>query len=219
MLLLATPLAANAERMPAAFDGVEEGRNFVGLLEFPDTSGDVSVMMLCASQVEPSGKMTETGCMVRNNLEAAFGIAIQKAVKKARMTPASIEGKRYKIYLQFRVEFIKEGDDKRIFVYSNPGDAENIDAYGKDFIAGQRVIGKERWMKVCPARADFGITARAHLGADGVASSVSLSHGYGIVPTGSCQQAIIQTIESSLYTPAMAGGEAVPSAFVEPFGN
>jgi hypothetical protein len=211
--------SAWAEYRPASFDVEEEKRSFADLLEFPDISGDVSVMMMCASQIATSGKMTETGCMIRNNGEVVFGKAIQAAAKKARVTPAEINGKEYKVYLQFRVEFIKEGDSKRIHVWSNPGDAENIEAYGDEYVAAQRVIGKEPWMKVCPARAQFALTARAHVSVEGVASSVSLNYGYGIVPTGNCQQAIIDTIVQSAFTPAMADGEPVPSAFVEPFGN
>jgi len=213
------PLRAFAERVPASFKVDEEKRSFPDLLEFPDISGNVSIMLNCASQIPGSGKMTETGCIIRNNGEVVFGKSVQAAAKKARVTPAVIDGKQQKVYLQFRVEFVKEGDSKRISVLPNPGDAENTEAYGNDYVAAQRVIGKEPWMKVCPARAQFALTARAHVDIEGVGSSVNLTYGYGIVPTGNCQQAITQTIEQSLFTPAMADGEAVPSAFVEPFGN
>ena len=222
LAVLCTGLAsfsARADFTPASFQVEEEKRSFAGLVVFPDISGDVSIMLMCASQVATSGKMTETGCMIRNNGDVAFAKAIQAAAKKARVTPAVINGKKYKVYLQFRVEFIKEGDSKRINVWSNPGDAENIEAYGNEYIAAQRVIGKEAWMKVCPARAQFALTARAHVSVEGVPSNVSLNYGYGIVPTGNCQQAIIDTILQSPFTPAMADGEPVPSAFVEPFGN
>jgi hypothetical protein len=217
-MIFASPQAA-AQRIPAVFEIEDTDRSFPSLLLFPDVAGDFSVMMLCASQIETSGKMKETGCMIRNNGEAVFGDVIQKAAKKARVAPATIDGKEQKVYLQFRVEFIKEGDAKKIRVYANTGDAENVDAYGDEYIAAQRVIGKEQWMKVCPARAQYGLTARAHVSAEGVASNVNLQHGYGIVPTGTCQQAIVQTIETSLFTPAMIENEPVPSAFVEPFGN
>ena len=222
MVLVFMPFAsphAAAQRVPAMFEFEEPERSFPALLQFPDVAGNFSIMLLCASQVEASGKMTDTFCVIRNNGEVPFGQAVQKAAKKARMTPAIIDGKEQKVYLQFRVEFIKEGDTEDIHIFSNTGDAENVEAYGSDFIAAQRVIGKEPWMKVCPARAEYGITARAHVSVEGVASSVSLHHGYGIVPTGTCQEAVIRTIEGSLFTPAMVGDEPVPSAFVEPFGN
>jgi hypothetical protein len=103
-------ISAWAEFSPASFDVDEEKRSFADLLEFPDISGNVSIMMMCASQIATSGKMSETGCMIRNNGEVVFGRAVQAAAKKARVTPAEINGKEYKVYLQFRVEFIKEGD-------------------------------------------------------------------------------------------------------------
>lgn len=218
-ILCTLSIAAHAEGTPAKFEQDEPKRSFPDLLVFPDVSGNLSIMMLCWSQIEISGKMTDTFCLVRNNTEFAFGKSVQDAAKRSRLSPAIIDGKRRKVYLQFRVEYIKEKDSTQIIVYSNPGDAENIEAYGKDHVAAQRVIGKELWMKVCPGRADFGLTARAHVSIEGVASNVSLAHGYGIVPTGRCQQAIVDTIENSLFTPAYADGEAVPSAFLEPFGN
>ncbi len=217
MLVVSSPAAA--QRIPATFENDDAKRFFPGMLQFPDVAGNFAIMMLCASQIETSGKMKETFCLIRNNGDAVFGDVIQQAAKKARLTPACIDGKQQKIYLQFRVEFTKEGDARNIYVYSNTGDPENVEAYGNEYIAAQRVIGKEAWMKVCPARAQFGITARAHVDVEGVASNVSLQHGYGIVPTGTCQQAIIQTIESSPFTPAMVDNEPVPSSFVEPFGN
>ena len=214
----ASPHAA-AQRVPAMFELDEPERSFPTLLQFPDVAGNFSIMLLCVSQIETSGKMKDTFCVIRNNGEVPFGQAVQKAAKKARLMPATIDGKKQKIYLQFRVEFIKEGETKSMQIYSNPGDAENVEAYGNDFIAAQRVIGKEPWMKVCPARAQYGLTARAHVSVEGVASNVSLHHGFGIVPTGPCQQEIVRTIENSLFTPAMFEGQPVPSAFVEPFGN
>lgn len=217
--MIASAGPAAAERTPAMFETGESKQQFPSLLVFPDIAGNVSIMLHCASQIEPSGKMKDTFCVIRNNGEVVFGAAVQKAAKKARLTPASIDGKGQKVYLQFRIEFIKEGDSKTIHIYSNTGDAENVEAYGNDHVAAQRVIGKEPWMNVCPGRAQFGITARAHVSVEGVASNVSLHHGYGIVPTGTCQQSIIRTIESSAFTPAMSGNEPVPSAFVEPFGN
>ncbi|MDH4047367.1 MAG: hypothetical protein OEW68_00835 [Gammaproteobacteria bacterium] len=219
LTILALPVAAKAERLPALFEGDNPDRIFQNLVEFPDISGNASVMMLCASQVEGSGKMKDTFCYIRNNADFTYNEAIQKAAKKALLKPATIDGKRQKIYLQFRVEFTKKDEEKHIIVHLNTGDAENLEAYGPDFIAAQRVIGKERWMKVCPLRADFALTARAHVSVEGVGSNVSLAHGYGIVPTGNCQQAIVDTIEQSPFIPAMVDGEAVPSAFVEPFGN
>lgn len=217
MLLLAG--FAQAERIPSTFGDSAAERALARLIAFPKIEGKVSVMLNCVSQIQTSGKMKTTLCYVENQFDTPFAAAVQKAAKKALMTPGVIDGKKRDMYLQFRVEFIQDGDEQEILLYPNPAEPENLKEYGMGHIAAQRSIGKEPWMKVCPQRAGYVIVARAHVNIEGVASSVSLHHGAGIVPTGPCQQAIIDTVTGSDYAPATVDGVAVPSTFVEPFGN
>lgn len=219
ILLLTTFCAVAAEFRPASFDHEESKRRLVDRIEFPDVSGKISAMLLCFSQIEKSGKMKETGCYTKDNFESQFAAAIVKAAKRASMVPAQIDGKAYKIFMQFRVEFIADGDEREIKLYPNPGYNENVDAYGEEHVAGQRVIGKEPWQDVCPQRAQYLVAVRAFLGEDGHTESPSIERLSGIMPAPDCQTAIKETILSSLYIPAMADGYAVPSAFVETFGN
>ena len=135
------------------------------------------------------------------------------------MIPAVIDGKKRKVYVQFRVEFIAKDDDRDIYVYANPGYAENVEAYGYEHIAAQRAIGKEAWQDVCPQRARYLLAAKVFIGEDGQAGTPNLEHLNGIVPTAECQNAIRATVQQSSYTPGMADGYAVPSAYVETFGN
>lgn len=210
---------AAADPRPADFDYEDEDRRLDNRIEFPEVKGDVSVMISCFSQIERNGKMDTTGCIARDNFHAPFAAAIMDAAKKARVRPAVIDGKERKIYLQFRVEFVAKDDARDITLYLNPGNSENVDAYGPDHIAAQRVIGKEPWQDVCPQRAQFLVLARAFVGEDGRAQSPSLERMGGIMPAPDCQEAIKQTILESAYTPAMADGYPVPSAFVEMFSN
>lgn len=218
-LLLAASNAAGVEFRAAAFDHEEAKRRLADRIEFPDVSGKVSAMILCFSQIEKSGKMKETGCYTKDNFESRFAEAVVKAAKRSQMTPALIDGKPYKIYMQFRVEFTADGDDRQIKLYPNPGYNENVDAYGADHVAGQRVIGKEPWQDVCPQRAKYLVAVRAFLGEDGRSQSPSIERLTGIMPAPDCQNAIKETILSSRFVPAMADGYPVPSAFVETFGN
>lgn len=213
------PGTAFADRVPATFGDPEAERALGRLIVFPEIEGKVSVMLNCISQVQTSGKMRETGCYIKDQFDSPFAEAVKKAAKKARMMPAEIDGKNREIYLQFRVEFIQEGEKQEILMYANPAEPENLQEYGMHHIAAQRAIGKEPWMKVCPQRAGYIVVARAHVSMEGVGSSVSLQHGAGIRPTGPCQQAIIDTVASSDFTPTTVDGVAVPSTFVEPFGN
>lgn len=219
LALAVTALAAEGRR-PANFDHEDPKRRFANLLKFPETRGNVTVILNCFSQVQSSGKMEDTGCYVKDNFDGPYVVAVANAAKKARMNPAVINGKPQRIFLQFRVAFKADGEDRIIRYYMNSGYEENMQAYGTDYIAGQRVIGKkEPWQGVCPEKAKFGLWARAYLGEDGQVSNVSLVHGNGIMPVARCQDAIRQTILASAFTPAMSEGVPVPSTFVEVFGN
>lgn len=218
-LLAAGVTHAGGEFTPVGFDHEDPERRLARRIEFPDVSGDATAMLPCFSQIERSGKMTKTGCIAKDSFNAAFAAAVMKAAKKARVTPAVIDGKEQRVYLQFRVEFIAKGDDRYIVLYPNPGYEENVEAYGAGYIAAQRVIGKEPWQDVCPQRAGFAVLAKAFVGDDGQPESPSLERIGGILPAPDCQQSIKETILNSAFTPAMADGFPVPSAFVEIFSN
>ncbi len=219
LFFVAIAAPAVAEMRPADFEFEEVEKRLVNRIEFPDVSGKVSAMISCFSQIEKSGRMKETGCYMKDNFDQQFVAAIIKAAKKAYMTPAIIDGEKQKIYMQFRAEFIADGDDRQIHLYPNPGYIENVDAYGPDHVAGQRAIGKEAWQKVCPQRARYMVLVRAFLGEDGHTENPSVERLSGIMPTPDCQAAIEETILNSVFTPAMADGYPVPSTFVETFGN
>ncbi len=220
ILLLVAGAAWSADNMrPANFEHEESKRRLDMRIVFPKMTRDATVMLLCVSQVAANGRMKETGCYTKDQFEADFASAVIKAAKKAHMNPAIVNGKSQKVYLQFRVEFIAKGDDRKIFLYLNPAYAENVEAYGVEYVAAQRVIGKEPWQDVCPQRANYLLTLRAYVGEDGQSGSPSLEKVSGIMPTNICQNAIKDTILSSAFTPGMADGYPVPSAYVELFGN
>ena len=219
LMLAAASAGAAAEFLPAGFDHEDPKRRLADRIEFPEVGGDVSAMLSCFSRIDRGGKMEQTGCIAKDSFHATFAAAVMKAAKKSRVTPAAIDGKPQSIYLQFRVEFIAKDDERNIILYPNPGYEENVNAYGADYIAAQRVIGREPWQDVCPQRAGFVVLARAFVGEDGRSESPSLERISGILPAPNCQEAIRDTILNSAFTPAMADGYPVPSAFVEIFSN
>lgn len=219
-LFLLAGIAVSAEEMrPATFEHPDPKDRLENRIEFPEVKADMSTMIHCFSQVTARGKMKTTGCYQKDNFDGPFAIAIMKAAKKATMNPAIINGQEKKIYLQFRVEFIAEGESRKIHFYLNPAYTENIEAYGYDHIAAQRVIGKESWQDVCPQRARYIVIVRAFVGEDGRPGNPSIEPINGIMPTPDCQNAIKNTILQSAFTPAFADGVPVPSAFIERFGN
>lgn len=205
---------------PAHFGHDEADRQLFNRIAFPQIKGDVTVMLNCFTQLEASGKMTNTGCLMKDQFDSSFAEAVSIASKKARMTPAEIGGKKVEVYVQFRTEFVAKGDDRTVRVILNPGYPENVAAYGEEHVAAQRVLaGKEAWEKACPQRAQYAVLARAYVGEDGVSDNPSVEHYAGVLPVASCQDAIKSTILGSRYIPAIADGMAVPSTFIEQFGN
>ena len=220
MLLLASATALPADgTRPANFEHEESKRRLYKRIVFPEMTRDATVMLHCVSQIAANGRMKETGCYTKDQFDSDFASAVVKGAKKAYMNPAIIDGKAQKVYLQFRVGFIAKDDDREIYLFLNNGYTENVEAYGTDYTAAQRVIGKEPWQDICPQRANYLLTLRAYVGEDGQSGSPSLDKVSGIMPTVGCQNAIKDTILASAFTPAMADGYAVPSSYVELFGN
>jgi hypothetical protein len=217
--VIALPAIAQETR-PASFDHPEDKRRLLNLLEWPEVSGKIEVVLSCFSQVQDNGKMKSTGCYLRNNYDEPFARAVNEAAKKARLVPAVVDGKEQDVFLQFQVKFVKTEESQDIYFILNPGYEENVKAYGFGHIAGQRVIGKkEPWSAACPQRARYAVWVRAYLSEEGYADNATIDHVEGIVPTATCQDAIKQTILTSRYTPAYSDGQPVPSTFIEAFSN
>ena len=215
---LAFGTSAIAEETSPAFFSTGE-KSLTELIEFPELRGDTSVALSCIGIMNGKGKLEEHGCFRRNPGDETFIAAVYPAIKKARLNPAVYDGKRVHVVFQYRVQFVKTGEEETLNFVANPGYEENVKAYGQDHIAAQRVYGKEGWEKSCPRQARFVVLARANVDYDGTPGSVSLQHADGLTITAGCEKAIIDTVLASRFIPAMADGEAVPSTYVEPFGN
>lgn len=218
-LILLSFLAADAfaQRSPATFGSGEE--SLPALIEFPELKGDTSVTLRCAALVQPDGDMEMNGCYAENPADQLFIEAIVEAAEDAHAQPAIADGEARPVYLQYRVQFVKKAKEETINIYPNPGVQENIDAYGEEHVAAQRVVGNEKWQQECPQSAAYLVWLKAHVAPDGTASNLSLTHGGGLNPTPRCRQAILDTVSASLFFPALAEGQPVPSTYVEPFGN
>ncbi len=211
-------IALGEPAKPALPTDLAEKKSLLNLIKWPETHGDANVRLLCQAIVKSSGKTESVSCYARNNWEPDFAEAVSKAGKKARFVPATQDNKGRKVGFYFQVEFLKKGDDKKINIYMNPGLEENVQEYGPEHVAPQRILGKEYWPDVCPKHARWTVLARGFVDENGVASSVNMTHSAGIVPTSPCLQAIVKTVETSRFSPTYVDGEAVPSAMMEYFG-
>jgi hypothetical protein len=210
--------SVQAEITPASLGSPDDEKYFLKFIGFPETHGDAKVNLDCYMLVRKNGKL-EGDCYVKNNWDPDFAYAVVQGMKKGRMTPAFEGKKQMDMVVQFQTLFEKVGEERTLKILLNTGLPDNTEEYGENHIAAQRVFGYEPWRKNCPKRAEWLVNARAHVNDQGVASSVDLEHVKGIVPTGSCTTAIIETIEKARYSPTLADGVAVPSSYVEPFGN
>lgn len=191
------------------------------MIKFPEAAASSTMdrTLTCQGILKASGKMTQAGCFVKEFTDEPYVAAVNKAAKKARFRAAVYNGKRIGVYFQYRVRFTRKDDEQHITLYANQAYPENLDAYGEDHIAAQRGVMREKWQKYCPSRTRFIAVARAHIAADGTQSSVKVTHGSGIPINNKCNKAIVETIEQSVFIPAYADGEAVPSSYLEAFGN
>jgi hypothetical protein len=212
-----SPAESRAERSAAVLGTGEDALQ--KLIKFPELKGDTTATIRCAARIESNGKMKDNGCAAVSPADQIFIDPINKAARKARLAPAQADGRAQEVYFQYRVEFVKKGDEQAVNVYPNPGVQENIEAYGAAHVAAQRAIGKEKWQDVCPERAQYLVWLKGHVAEDGTPSNLSLTHGGGLKPTPRCQEAILGSAESSIFFPALADGEPVPSTYVEPYGN
>lgn len=210
-------LHAMAAGSPATFEHPEDA--LLPRIKFPELRGDATGRILCTSYVERSGKIDKTGCFLNQPSDQVFVKAVVEGARKARMTPASVNGRPFAVYVQYIVEFSKKGDDEIIIIHNHPGVTENVEVYGVDHIGAQRGQTKEPWMNECPKRVRFAVWARAHVAETGEPSSISLTRAEGAAITERCEDAIIETLQQSTFVPAYADGEPVPSTYVEPFGN
>ena len=212
---------AFAQSTPAMPGDPNAEKYFPKLIEFPETQGDANVRLFCQAMLKKNGKVDQSGCAIQNAWEPDFASAVAKGAKKAQFVPATIDGDGIEVLIYFQVEFLKTQEDgESINVYMNSAITENVEEYGENYIEAQRVFKKiGPWAKICPKRADWILYALAHIDEQGTPSSVNLEHGGGIVPTGECQSAIIEAIESSRFIPAIVDGVPVPSSYIEPFGN
>lgn len=208
---------ALAQRTPALFGSGEE--SLPSLIEFPELQGDTTVTLRCAALAEEDGNLEMNGCYAERPADELFIEPIIEAAEDANVQPAVIDGDERTVYLQYRVKFTKKGKEQTIDVYPNPGVQENIDAYGQEHVAAQRVVGDEEWQDICPENARYLVWLKAHVSPEGVPGNLSLEHTAGINPTARCRQAILDTVSSSPFSPALADGEPVPSTYVEPFSN
>jgi len=216
-MLLCGLTEAATERSPAGFGSGE--KRLDALIRFPKIEVDMDKEFVCQGILKANGRLTERGCYLVESRDTPYVEAIDKAAKKARFKPATYDGRKIGVYFMYRVRFTRKDDEQKISLFANQAYPENLAAYGPDHIAAQRGLTTEKWQKACPSRTRFIVLARAHIAASGKQSSINVTHGSGLPISDTCRNAIVETLQQSVFIPAYADGEAVPSSYLEAFGS
>lgn len=188
-------------------------------LNFPEIKGNTSVLISCSGIIKKNKKLDQALCYKNQAGDEVYIQEIYKAIKKSRFNPAIINKKVVEVFLQFRVYFKQDENDKIIQLISNAGYEENIEAYGMNYTAAQRVLGEEEWQKHCPKYNRYRLLSKAHLSQNGIASNANVTPLNGININQKCNLLINFTINNSQYIPAHANNEPIPSTYIELFGN
>jgi len=217
VVLLCSLTEAATERSPAGFGSGE--KRLDALIRFPEIEVDMDKEFGCQGILKANGRLSERACYLVESRNSPYVEAIDKAGKKARFKPATYNGRKIGVYFMYRVRFTRKDGEQKIFLYANQAYPENLAAYGPDHIAAQRGLTNEKWQNACPSRTRFIVLARAHIAATGEQSSINITHGSGLPISDTCRGAIVETLEQSVFIPAYAEGEAVPSSYLEAFGS
>ncbi len=119
---------------PAHFD-TESMHSIDKQIVFPETDGDVSVLLRCDALIKKNGRKRHLRCAYPEDIDRRYVLAVERAAKKARIAPATVNGKKKTARLQFIVKFEQEGASQRVRFYPNWG--VNFKIYGSNYSGAQ----------------------------------------------------------------------------------
>ncbi len=141
---------------PAHFD-TESKHSIDKQIVFPETDGDVSVLLRCDALIKKNGRKRYLHCAYPEDIDRRYMLAVERAAKKARFAPATVNGKKRRARLQFIVKFEKEGASQRVRFYPNWG--VNFKIYGSNY-SGAQVYDKRRFPRSCATSSRFSVRGK-----------------------------------------------------------
>ncbi|NNF52293.1 MAG: hypothetical protein HKN59_07615 [Gammaproteobacteria bacterium] len=144
-LLTGVALTAAGLAMPAFAVTVTPAIDNDDLAEIAETvrapKTEDPVHVLCETTIESSGRTQYVMCVSRPEGMKEHEQAAIRALKKVRLTPAEVNGKRVRVATPISVVFIP-GDDTRVIAV--PNDGRQAEKYGFDYTSPQR-LGDVNW--------------------------------------------------------------------------
>ena len=199
-------LAQESEYLPANFNN--ESDSLQNLIVFPDISENIDATARCSSELSRFGSFQSLSCLP---LQPELLQAIADVIFDAEMDPATRDGSRQRVMIDFSVRFVKEGGSENIYVY--PNFAVGTEILGPEYIAPQRII---RRLRPGGDECLFQISdywAGVLVSEEGIAMDVSISEPHNM--TERCVNEHSRMIGDLLYIPARKDGVAVQASYYE----
>lgn len=134
----AADAASSSVYVPA--DLLNSSRPLSSLISHPKAPATWDRFIRCATYINKSGRYSRTYCLFEDPEARRYGQAIVRKLAKARATPAYVDGRKVKVWLQFAVLFGSDG--KEIVVIPNHN--RDVISFGANYQGPQRYTRLER---------------------------------------------------------------------------
>lgn len=197
--------ASAADFVPAA--PAEGTRSLQNLVSFPDTEGDLMLIVRCDARLSKIGQVETNHCFMKDNSKSAFERAVATAIFRAKFTAARRDGRRVPVYYQYSVVFEKKNDLKTIIVF--PYHVWSAEQFGVLDSGPQRYTESGRW-KGCGRGILLWISMT--IDEQGIPRDVGIR---GDADHGRCGEMLMKLAASGKFIPAMRGGKRVAVTYSE----
>ena len=207
-------LARGDEIKPAKF--YEDGKDFLSKIDFPEKSFEGTVVVRGAADISKGGLSTALVFYTdtkNRDIFKPYEDAIRKAFgPRIKVLPATVNGKRKRVWINFSVVFEKNQEQNSINIYQNL--LYNTNSYGNNYIDPQRfVLG--RFPDAC-RKNRYGegsmVWLAANIDENGIPSNSRIVTGEA---SGGCKRKLIELLSKSSFIPAQYEGKFVSATYVE----
>lgn len=199
---------------PAAF--YDDDRSLKNKINFPDTEGNVKVLIHCDASVEKRGRLDMARCLAKDDTLAEYESAILVATNKVvTMVPAMENGRPVEVWFQFSVFFERNNGVESIQVY--PHQFLNFDEYGLDYSGPQRYSSRDSSFPWSLCRQGFVHKVWISMTVDeaGVPGEIEVLDQDNYPDT--CAKAAQNYMSQGKYIPAIQNGRPVKAKYLEIF--
>lgn len=212
LCMLAFGSTAHAASTPARLTLGEE--SIEELIEVPDDMPLGRYKVRCEGMVLPNGEAGQFNCY-SDQVHALLIEATARAVREAKFTPATVNGKKLGVYMSLMViiQITKDKDDPLVLAVPNNG--ADADRYGLFYSAPQR-YNSFRWRPdrfITRLRKDLRIFMNASVDEHGKVTQHSVTNVFGATPQ--LLEMLDRRIETMKFIPGYFHRKPAPMRYAE----